>query len=253
MDGKLAIETIQSFQTLLSKEDFDEFIKGTDSEKLRAFPEVQEFLKGETSPEIKSPTAEKNDKKGGSGTVDPGGKEAEEKDDKQNPDGGDTEDREGKNNDFKKKEKAVETEISKAFQDEVNGKLKEVTSILQKNIDNATEIAGIKKSVDSLLETVNKIAGAPLGTKAIRTGNAEWLEKSLSGELKDDDDKQVLSVSVNKVQIEKALATAMDKTADPELKKSYEDSLLRYNAGGGTISKDVAFDLVNTYNIRLTQ
>ena len=65
MDGKIALETIQSFKTLLSPEDYEEFLKGEDSAKLRAVPEVAEFVKakepgkeeGEKEEEEETPAA----------------------------------------------------------------------------------------------------------------------------------------------------------------------------------------------------
>ena len=49
MDGKVALDTVKSFQEIMSSEDYTEFLKSEDSAKLRAFPEVQTFIKGETA------------------------------------------------------------------------------------------------------------------------------------------------------------------------------------------------------------
>lgn len=273
MDGKLALETITSFKTLLSPEDFDAFVKGEDSAPLRAFEEVKTFLKGE------SPAS---------------GKEGDDDDDKGKEkkegaeQGGEEEDLE-KKPEIKKAQTAVDDaraglqkaeadlaklknpagagdtpvvtsvtpEMFKAFQTEITTKFKAISDLLTKSIGSQEELTEIKKAVGDIAEVkdiVERIAGMPLGGKAIRQGaQANFLEKALKGEQTDDDGKKVLSINVHKQLIEKALEDAMLKTTDEELKKSYEDSLLRYNAGGGTINQDVAFDLFNNHNIRLTK
>ena len=235
MDGITALDTLKSFKTLLSEEDFTEFVKGTDSEKLRAFPEVQEFLKGFDKEFIKEKEP----------------KEDDEKEDKEEHEAGESKEKEDKE---EKAEKAVTPEMLKGLQDEMNTKFKGVTEILQKSIGNVDEIAEIKKSVSEINDLVTKIAGMPLGTKAIRNAaNANFFEKAIAGEQEDETGKKVLSVTVNKEQILKSLEDGMNKAVEPELKKSYEDSIMRYNGGGGTISQPVAADLFENYNIRLVK
>jgi hypothetical protein len=265
MDGKTALETIQSFKTLLSPEDYEEFVKGEDSAKLRAFPEVAEFVKAK-EPEAK--------------------KEEEE----EAPDGGKEEKREGKDNDFKeeKKEKPelkkaledvelakaalaekeaelaklqpapvvepVTTEMFKGLQSEINTKFSEVTKLITKTIGPSDEVTELKKSVDSMTKLVEKIAEMPMGTKAIKAGvAANFFEKALAGESQDETGKKLLSVTLNKDLVTKALVDAGEKVTDPELKKAYDNSIMNYNAGGGTIEKAVAFDLHDNYNIKLTK
>ena len=94
----------------------------------------------------------------------------------------------------------------------------------------------------------------PLGTKAIKAGAAaNFFEKALGGESTDEDGKKILSVAFNKEAILKSLEDGMNKTTDPELKKSYEDSIVRYNGGGGMISREVAMDQLENFNVRLTK
>lgn len=262
MDGKLALETIQSFKVLLSPEDFDAFIKGADSEPLRAFDEVKTFLKGEPPAGKK---ADADDDEPGNG-----GEPLEEKPEikkaqdavnvakevlqKAEADLLKIEQPEAGTGD--KPPAAITPEMFKGLQDELNAKLKSITDILVKAVGTPDNLEEIKKSVaeiKGIKETIDKIADMPLGGKAVRQGDPTFLEKALKGEQTDDDGKQVLSVGVHKQLVEKALENAMEHTSNEELRKSYEDSLLRYNAGGGTINQDVAHDLFNNHNIRLTK
>jgi hypothetical protein len=238
MDGITALDTLKSFKTLLSEEDFTEFVKGTDSEKLRAFSEVQEFLKGFDKEFIKEKEDGKDDE------------EDKEKEDKEEHEAGESKEKEDKE---EKAEKAVTPEMLKGLQDEMNTKFKGVTEIL-KGFGNDDKIAELQKSVDAVTSLVEKIAGMPLGTKAIKAGAAaNFFEKSFGGEQEDESGKKVLSVTMNKEQILKSLEDGMNKAVDPELKRSYEDSIVRYNAGGGTIAQPVAMDLFENFNIRITK
>jgi hypothetical protein len=282
MNGETALQTIQSFKTLLSPEDYGEFVKGEDSAKLRAFPEVAEFLEKASSFK--------------------GEEEAKKKEEGETADGGATEDRAGKDNDFKgkgkekKKDKEpdddeddkkpelkkalddvelakvalaakeaelaklqpapevepVTTEMFKGLHDEINTKFSEVTKLISKSIGPSEEVKELKKSVDNMTALVEKIAGMPLGTKAIKAGvAANFFEKALAGESQDETGKKVLSVTANKDQVLKSLVDISKKMTDPELKKAYEDSIVRYNGGGGTIEKAVGLDLFENHDIRL--
>jgi hypothetical protein len=103
------------------------------------------------------------------------------------------------------------------------------------------------------MELLQKVAGTPMGTRAVKTGSASFLEKAINGENKDENDKQILSTTLNKEIILKSLQNGLEKAVDPELKKSYENSIMRYNAGGGSIDKAVAIDQYENFNVRLTQ
>lgn len=266
MDGKIALQTVKSFQEIMSKEDYTEFLKSEDSAKLRAFPEVQTFIKGEDGGEDEN---EENEEK----------KVAREKKEHESGESKKKEDEEEKP-EMKKaladvelaksvlaekeaalnllkpvtETKPVTSEMLKGFQDEINTKFKSVTDILQKSIGSLDEVAELKKSVDSITEIVTKIAGMPLGTKAIKAGAAaNFFEKAFSGEQKDEEGKQILSVTLNKEEVLKSLEDGMNKASDPELKKSYENSIMRYNGGGGTISREVAIDQLENFSVRLTK
>jgi len=256
MDGTVALDTIKSFKEIMTPEDYTEFLKGEDSAKLRAFPEVQTFIKGEAeeeSEEEKTAREKKEKEEAGEGEEKPEMKKA-------------LADVELAKSTLAEKEaalnllkppaevKPVTSEMFKSLQDEINTKFKGVTDILQKSIGSRDEITELKKSVDSIVEVVTKIAGMPLGTKAIKAGAAaNFFEKAFGGDTKDEDGKQILSVTLNKEAILKSLGNGMEKTTDPELKKSYEDSIVRYNGGGGTISREVAMDQLENFNVRLTK
>lgn len=239
MDGKTAVDTIKSFKTLLSTDDYAEFVKGEDSSKLRAFPEVVEFLKGEF------PWEKDKDKEKG---------EDDEKDGKE--EAGEKKEKESKKEEKEEEptEKAISVEMLKGLTDEMNGKFKTVTEMIQKSLDTEDRIAELQKSVDSMTTLVEKIAGMPLGNKAIKNAAAaNFFEKALGGEQEDESGKKMLSVSAHKEIILKSLEDGMNKTVDPELKKSYEDSIVRYNGGGGTINQTVAMDLFENFGIRLVK
>jgi hypothetical protein len=260
MDGKIALQTIESFKEIMSSEDFTGFLKSEDSEKLRAFPEVQTFIKGEKgededeeSEEEKTAREKKEKEEGGEEEEKPEMKKA-------------LEDVELAKSVLAEKEaalnllkppvetKPVTSEMLKALEDSINTKFKSVTTILQKAVGSNEEIVELKKSVDDVLGIVGKIAGMPLGTKAIKAGAAaNFFEKAFGGESKDEDGKQILSVSLHKEEILKSLEDGMNKATDPELKKSYENSIMRYNGGGGTISREVAMDQLENFNVRLTK
>ena len=241
MDGKTALDTIKSFQTLLSPEDYEEFVKGEDSAKLRAFPEVTEFLeKAKPADEEEEEEEEKPELKKALDEVELAKTALAEKEAA-----------------LAKLQPApvvepVTTEMFKGLQGEINTKFSEVTRLITKSIGPSNEVTELKKSVDGITKLVEKIAGMPLGTKAIKAGvAANFFEKALAGESQDETGKKVLSVVANKDQVLKALVDANEKVTDPELKKAYEDSIMRYNGGGGTIEKSVAFDLHDNHDIRL--
>jgi hypothetical protein len=233
MDGQLAINTLKSFHDIMSPEDFSEFIKGEDSEKLRAFPEVVEFMKGEKPWDKKEEKEEPREKK-------------EEKED-------DDEKGEEKKKEDDDDEKAVTPELIKGLEDKMNTKFDAVTNIL-KSFDNSDEISELKKSVDDVFNLLSKVAGMPQGTKAVRTGSANFFEKSFGGaQEQDDDGKKILSVGRDKGVILKALESGMEKAVDPVLANAYGDSIINYNGGDGMIAKAVAMDLFENHGIRLTQ
>jgi hypothetical protein len=237
MTGNQAIETIKSFKTLLSTDDYAEFMKSEDSSKLRAFPEVVEFLKGE-KPWEKDKEGEEDDKE-------------DDKEDKEEHEAGESKEKEKKEEDT---EKAVSSEMLKGLSDEMNSKFKTVTEMIQKSLDTEDRIADLQKSIDSVTTLVEKIADMPLGNKAIKNAmGANFFEKALGGEQEDESGKKMLSVSAHKEQILKSLEDGMNKAVEPELKKSYEDSIVRYNGGGGTINQTVAMDLFENFGIRLVK
>lgn len=237
MDSKVALDTLKSFKEIMSPEDFKEFLKGEDSAKLRAVEEkeVQEFLKAEMGEE-----AEEGKKK------DDESEEGKKKDDDES----------------KEEEKAISAEFMKGFGEELEAKieakfeskLKGVTDLLKSLIPSLGEQTEIKKSVDSIKETLDKISDTPQGRKAVRTGNANFFEKAFGGEeIKDESGKEVLSVSLNKEKVLKALEKGLSETKDEELTKAYESSIIRYNGGSGRIDQEAAVDLFEKHNIRLVQ
>jgi hypothetical protein len=246
MDGKLALDTIKSFKTIMPKEDYDEFLKSEDSAELRAFPEVTEFLKGEMPEQFK-----KKDDEGGEGKKedeDEKGKKKEKEEGKKKEEEG-----EGKKKE-EEEEKAVTPELIKGLKDTMDEKFAAVTSLLKDNLGIESKMTELQKSVDAVTTLVEKIAGMPLGTKAIRSGvAANFFEKAFSGDQEDDKGKRLLSVTMNKEVVLKSLEDGLNKAVDPELKKSYENSIVRYNGGGGTIDQAVAIDLFENHNVRLTQ
>lgn len=243
MDNKLALETIKSFQEIMTPEDFEEFLKSEDSAKLRAFPEVQEFLKaegneGESEKNKKTPKPPKPPE-----PPDLEGEEKEEgEDDEEGSQGGKTKNLEEEEEEEKNKKKSASNEFST------------LTNLIQKAIDLKEDMDELKKSVDDIKGVIEKIAGMPLGTKAIKTGAAaQYLEKAMAGDFQDEAGKRVVSVSRNKDVVLKALETGFSKATDDDLKKAYEGSIVRYNAGGGTIDQEVAIDLFEKHNIRLVR
>jgi len=236
MDGTLALNTIESFKEIMTPEDFDEFLKSEDSAKLRAFPEVQGFLKADKKEEPPSKDTEE--------------KEPEEEEEEQ---GGDEEELE-KEKKPEKEEKSLQADLIKGISEEISSQFKGLTELIQKAVDLGSEVTELKKSVDEIKGVVEKVAAMPLGTKALRAGAAaQFLEKALGGSLEDGEEKQVLSINSNKEAVLKAMETGLSKATDDELKRSYEDSIVRYNAGGGQPSREVAQDLFEKHNIRLTK
>jgi hypothetical protein len=260
MDGKIALETLKSFKTLLPPTEFGEFLKGEESAVLRSYPETEEFIKAETEGAHKEPDGDE-------------GKEGKKKVEGE-PDGDEPEE-------LKKAVGAVELakanlataeaelakvkpapvvapvtpEMFKGLQDEIGVKFGEVTKLLTKAINPPEGFTELKKAVDQISEVVSRIAGQPLGTKAIK-GQPNFFEKALGeGAQEDESGKTVLSVTAHKEQVTKAMVDVLEKSTDlePELKKAYEDSIMRYNAGGGTIEKAVGIDLFENRNIRLVK
>jgi hypothetical protein len=236
MDGIAAVDVIKSFKELMSPSDYTEFLKSEDSAKLRAFPEVQELLKGEMPEQFKKKEDEPDDKDDE--------KPGDKKDDKEPDDDEDDkkEDKEDKGKPWEK-EKAIMSDLIKGLEDDLNTKTLETNDRIEK----------LQKSLDDTLQLVAKIAGMPLGTKAVKTGNANFFEKSFGATQKDEEGKTPLSVSLQKEAVLKALENGMSKCVEADLIKAYEDSIIRYNAGGGTISQVTAVDLFENHGIRLTQ
>jgi hypothetical protein len=230
MDGIAAVDVVKSFKELMSPSDYTEFLKSTDSEKLRAFPEVQELLKGEMPEQFKKKEKEEKEEKPG-----------DEEDDKE-PDDDEDDEKKDKGKPWEK-EKAIMSDMIKGLEDDLN----------TKTLETNDRIEALQKSLDDTLQLVAKIAGMPLGTKAVKTGNANFFEKSFGATQKDDEGKTPLSVSLQKEAVLKALENGMSKCVEADLIKAYEDSIIRYNAGGGTISQVTAVDLFENHGIRLTQ
>lgn len=232
MDGKAALDIMKSFSEIMSPEDFQAFAKSEDSAKLRAFPEVKALLKGkvketEGSEEDELEDEEEEKKKEG--------KEKEEEEDD--------------------KEKGISSELLKSLSDEIGarfeGKLKGVSDLLVKALNNENEISELKKSIDSIESVVYKMAGMPQGTKAVKT-TPSFFEKAFGGqESNDENGKTVLSVSANKEKVLSSMEKAMGATQDEQLVKAYEDTIIRYNGGSGTIAQEVAIDLFETHGVRL--
>jgi hypothetical protein len=259
MNGKEALEIIQSLKILQSPEDYGEFLKGEDSAKLRAFPEVAEFIKAKPAEEKEEKEETEEEKLA---------REKEEKEEKEEkPELKKAQDDVTLAETALAEKKAalealqpapavtpVTSEMFKGLQSEINTKFSEVTKLITKSISPSDEVTELKKSVDNIVGIVEKIAKMPLGTKAIKEGvAANFFEKALAGESQDETGKQVLSVNINKDQVLKAMVDVGEKVTDPELKKAYEDSIMRYNAGGGTIEKAVAVDLHDNHDIRLVK
>jgi len=244
MDGTLALSTIKSFREIMPPEDYAEFLKSEDSEKLRAFPEVAEFVKGEMPEQFKK----KEDKE-------PDDKDDEKPGDKKDDKEPDKDEDDKKEKDEKPWEgKAVVDEMMKGLEDQLNVKFKTITDYMQKSLELDTKVDELQKAVETVTGLVEKIAGMPLGTKAIKAGAAaNFFEKAFGGEMEDDNGKKVLSVTMNKEQVLKSLEEGMKKAVDAELIKSYEGSIVRYNGGGGTIGQDVAVDLFENHGVRLTK
>ena len=219
MEGKTALDTIKSFKEILSSSDYDDFIKGEDSAKLRAFPEVQEFLKGEDTKEGEEETTEET-------TEDT--KEGEEEE----------------------KEKALIPELIKGLET----RLDSLASFLAKSHLENERLETIEKSIESLSETIQKIADQPSGRRAIKNGSLDFFEKALGGEtMADESGKKILSTSLHKEEITKSLESGLEKAQTPELKSLYENSIVRYNGGGGSIDQEVAMDLFHNHDIRLVK
>lgn len=222
MDANVALDSMKSLKTIMSSEDFSEFIKSQDSESLRSFSEVQEFLKAE-------------------GYEDPE-EEKEEKEEKEEPEEKVTKDDQEENvatQEIKKSLSGLEDRFN-----EESKMLKSIPTLLQGQEE-------LQKSVSELIGVVQKISGMPIGTKAVRTGSANFFEKSFGGQEEDGDGVKLLSVTSQKDKVLDALEKGMSASTDEELTKSYEDSILRYNAGGGMINQSVAIDLYKNHKVRL--
>lgn len=215
MDVNVALDSIKSLKSIMTEEDFGEFLKSQDSESLRSFPEVQEFLKSE------------------------GYNEEEEEEEPKKPN--DVEEEEEEENEAEEIKKSISS-LESRF-DEESKILKSIPSILENQEE-------LQKSVSQLIDIVQKMSGMPLETKAIKSGSANFFEKSF-GSQEDGDGVTPLSIVSQKEQVLVALEKGMGATDNEELIKSYEDSIVRYNAGGGLINQAVAIDLYKNHKIRL--
>jgi hypothetical protein len=104
-----------------------------------------------------------------------------------------------------------------------------------------TENDGLKKAIRTFGEQ------RP-GFKSVATHN--FIEKGQSNEL-DESGKNILSVSKNKSQVLAVLDEAVEKATSPDIKKSLENEIIGFNAGGAPISEPIASYLYKNHGTRL--
>lgn len=229
---------IKALQTVLSKSDFDEFMKGRKTEEKEEPKEEEkeeneeEVLEkayqkacGEYSEMKKSLKAKKSElEKAYPGKF----KDEEEKEEKV--------------------EKSQEVDLVKAFGEALDIKLK---GINEQNTELIKSLTDIKEENSLLKAKIDEIGSQRPGMKTVTKHS--FIEKGEKDELTDSEGKTVLSVSRNKKMVENLLDEAMEKAESPNIKKSLGDTLMNYNSGNSPISQEVATYLYKNHNTRLVQ
>lgn len=155
------------------------------------------------------------------------------------------------NNEDEDEEKAKKKGKKGGFEKSYQEGFEKATEVFAKIIDEKLNKANEETSdrLDKIEEIVEKIGKQTPGLKA-RT----LFEKSEQGEVGESkDERQVLSISKNRKELMKAIEDVYDTTKDGFMKSRYEESIIAFNAGNGTISQEVAKDLFANHNIRVVR
>ena len=141
--------------------------------------------------------------------------------------------------------KSTEVDIVKSFGEALDIKLKGLTEAndnLVKSFDLVkSENAELKKSIETM-------AAQRPGLKSVKH---TILEKGSKDNLGIEDGKTILSVSQNKGLVETVLDEAMEKAESPDIKKAIGECLMNYNSGGAPISQEIASYLYTKHNTKL--
>lgn len=147
-----------------------------------------------------------------------------------------------------KVEKSQEIDLVKAFGEALDLKLK---GLSEQNDTLIKSMTDLKDENDLLKSKIDEIGSQRPGMKSVTKHS--FIEKANQNDLTDGEGKTVLSVSRNKKMVETFLDEAMEKAESPTIKKALGDTLMNYNSGNSPISEEVASYLYKNCNTRLVQ
>ncbi len=136
--------------------------------------------------------------------------------------------------------------------DERDGLLKSMVADSFKDV--IAKVDGLVKSIDGLVAKIDAIGDQAPAFKSAGLNRAV-LEKSISGGVKDDNDKTVLSVSRDRTVVRALIEKAIDEEKDEAIQKSLRDETLNYliDPVGGAIGETAARYMYNNKNVRLVK
>ena len=180
--------------------------------------------------------------------------EAEDaEDDDDDGEGGDDEgSKDEKENDEKEGiTKSVDIDILKAIKATNEVQMEKIAARLSETIEKAIESITEKfqEEVDGLQKSIEEIGKQPTPRRGFSRQSV--IEKGGLGE--DDDGKKILSVSMQKDDVIKAMEDVIEKSTDENRKGRFEKALLHFNMGGAAIPQDIAQELFAKENIRLVR
>lgn len=147
--------------------------------------------------------------------------------------------------------KSINADILKAIRQANEIHLQKVTerltSSFEKSIEEITK--KVEGELDDIKKSIEKIGSIPEPRRGF--SRQSILEKGGLGQ--DEEGKKILSVSLQKDEVIKAMEDVIEKSTDENRRNRFEKALLHYNMGGATIPQDVAQELFTKENIRLVR
>ena len=122
-------------------------------------------------------------------------------------------------------------------------------AVSEKNEELIKAINDLREENTELKKSIEVIGSQYPGMKSVNKHS--FIEKAEKGE--DEDGRKVFSVSKQKNMVLGVLNDAIDTEENNHIKKSLEDNLVGYNAGGAPISEDIAKYLYDNKGVRLVK
>jgi len=149
------------------------------------------------------------------------------------------------------KKKSLDADILKAIRAANEIQLQRVTQKLSASFEKALESISqkVEEELNSIKKSIDEMGKIPEPRRGF--SRQAILEKGGLGE--DENNRKILSVSLQKDEVIKALESVIEKSTDVNQRSRFEKALLHYNMGSAPIPYDVAQELFVKENIRLVR